>query len=126
MREQVFFAAVHAATVGVPVIVMRVVLVGLVRQRRRRRRRYFPGVHVQAVLALLREPDQERDEVVHDGVRYVLGQALLLHAVFVQRGHEVRQRLRHSKLDFQFAARKHQRVLCISTTDKDFNHHVVL
>lgn len=104
VREQMFFA-VHAAAVGVPLLMM-VILVGPVR-----RRRYLPGVHVQAVLALFREPDQERDEIVHDRVRYVLGQPFLFHAVFVQRCHEIRQGLRHPELDFQFAAREHQRVL---------------
>lgn len=59
MREKVFLP-VNAA-VGVPVVM---VLVRLVRW-------YLPRVHVQTVLAFLREPDQKRYEIVHDGVRYV-------------------------------------------------------
>lgn len=96
------FLAVHAAAtaVGVPAMRMMVVL-----------GRYLAGVHVQTVLAFLREPDQERDEIVHDRVRHVLGQPLLVHAVFVQRGHEVGQRLRHAELEFQLATGEHQRVL---------------
>jgi len=101
VREQVFFAA--TASVSVPMRV--VVLVRLAV------RRYLARVHVQTVLALLRETDQERYEVVHNRVRYVFGQTFLFHAIFVQRGHEVRQRLRHPELDFEFPARKYQRVL---------------
>lgn len=101
MGEQVLFAvySVVAAAVGVmTAVVVSVLLPRLV--RRRRRRRYLPRVHVQSVLAFLRESDQERDEIVHNRVRYVFRQAFLLHAVFVQRCHEIGQRLRHPELDF--------------------------
>lgn len=96
-----FFAIDAATAVGVPPMVF-------VRLALRRR---LSGVHVQPVLALLREPDQERDEVVHDRVRHVLGQPFFLHTVLVQCSHEVGQRLRHPELQFKLAAGKYQWVL---------------
>jgi len=106
--EQVFFA-VDAIAVGDPVLVLVMVVVAVLV---RLVRRYLPRVHVQAVLALFRKTDQKSDEIVHDRVRYVLGQPFLLHAVLVQRGHEICQRLRHSELDFQLPAGEHQWILC--------------
>ena len=49
-----------------------------------RRRRGLSRVDVEAVLALLREVDHERDnEVVRYRVAHIFGQALLLDAVLV-------------------------------------------
>jgi len=61
---------------------------------------HLPRVDVHPVLAVLREGDVQRDEVVADTMRDVLAQLLLLHAVLVQRCHEIRQRSSHSKCDF--------------------------
>lgn len=77
----------------------------------RRIQHHLPGVDVEAVLALLREGDVEGDRVVGDAVRHELREALLLDAVLVQRGHEVRQLSGHPELDLELAAGEHQRVL---------------
>lgn len=72
----------------------------------------FPGVNVQAVLALLGKADRESHHVVvGDRVRDVFGEAFLLDAVLVQRRHEVGQRSRHPELDLQLAASEHQGLL---------------
>lgn len=69
-------------------------------------------VNVQAVLALLGETDEKRDDiVVGHRVRHELAKTFLLHAVLVQRCHEVGQWARHAELQLQLAASKHQRVL---------------
>lgn len=107
MGEQVFFA-VDAVAVGEPVLVLVMVVVTVLV---RLVRRYLARVYVQTVLTLFRESNQERDEIVHDRVRYVFGQPFLFHAVLVQRGHEIRQRLRHPELNFQLSAGKHQWIL---------------
>lgn len=49
-------------------------------------------------------------------MRDVFGQPFFLDAIFVQRRHEVGQRSRHSKLDFQLAASEHQ---CLLMDRKD-------
>lgn len=44
-------------------------------------------------------------------MRDIFGQPFFLDTIFVQRRHEVGQRSRHSKLDFQLAASEHQCLL---------------
>ena len=78
---------------------------------RRVGRRHLPRVDVQAVLALLGERQAEGDDVVRHAVAHVLVQPLLLGAVLVQRGHEVRERPRHAELDLQVARGEDQGVL---------------
>lgn len=86
MGEQVFFT-VNAIAVGKPVLVLVMIVVAVLV---RLVRRYFASVHVQTVLALFWKSNQECNKIVHDCVRYIFRQPFLLHAVFVQRGHEIR------------------------------------
>ena len=69
------------------------------------------GVDVHAVLALLGEGDGQGHDVTGDFMRHVFGQLLLIHPVFVQRRHEVRERPRHLELDLQSLRREDEGVL---------------
>lgn len=64
------------------------------------RRDHFPGVDVQAVLALLGEADGKGDDVVRDDVGYELGETFLFDSVLVEGRHEVRELTRHAELNF--------------------------
>lgn len=68
-------------------------------------------VHIQTVLALLREGNAESHEVTAHVVRHVARQLFLLDAVFVQGGHEVGERPRHAELQLELAPCEHQGVL---------------
>lgn len=77
----------------------------------------FPCINIKPILALLWKADRESHHVVvGDWMRDVFGQPFFLDAIFVQRRHEVGQRSRHSKLDFQLAASEHQ---CLLMDRKD-------
>lgn len=72
----------------------------------------FPCINIKPILALLWKADRESHHVVvGDWMRDVFGQPFFLDTIFVQRRHEVGQRSRHSKLDFQLAASEHQCLL---------------
>ena len=61
----------------------------------------LPGVDVHPVLTLLGEGHGQRHNVTRDFVTHVLGQLLLVHSVFVQSRHKVRERSRHLELNLQ-------------------------